>query len=57
MTGEVQMSLKMEDELDDHFMAVVANRHCPAIQIIGDLIRTARRSTLVRRQQAVNAQP
>jgi len=36
---EVQMSIKMEPELRDRFMAVAASRHRPAAQIIRDLMR------------------
>ena len=39
MTKEVQMSIKMESELRDQFMAAAANRHRPAAQIIRDLMR------------------
>lgn len=39
MAKEVQMSIKMESELRDQFMAVAANRHRPAAQIIRDLMR------------------
>jgi len=39
MAKEVQMSIKMESELRDQFMAVAANRHRPAAQIVRDLIR------------------
>ena len=39
MAKEVQMSIKMELELRDRFMAVAANRHRPAAQIVRDLIR------------------
>lgn len=39
MTKEVQMSIKMEAELHDQFMAVAAERHRPAAQIIRDLMR------------------
>ncbi|NOT68889.1 MAG: addiction module antitoxin [Methylophilaceae bacterium] len=39
MTKEVQMSIKMESELRDQFMAVAAGRHRPAAQIIRDLMR------------------
>ena len=39
MTKEVQMSFKMETDLRDQFMAVAANRHRPAAQIIRDLMR------------------
>lgn len=39
MTKEVQMSIKMEAELRDQFMAVAAERHRPAAQIIRDLMR------------------
>jgi predicted DNA-binding protein len=39
MTKEVQMSIKMETELRDRFMAVAADRHRPAAQIIRDLMR------------------
>ncbi len=39
MAKEVQMSIKMEPELRDQFMAVAASRHRPAAQIICDLMR------------------
>lgn len=39
MTKEVQMSIKMEAELRERFMAVAADRHRPAAQIIRDLMR------------------
>ena len=39
MSKEVQMSIKMEPELRDQFMAVAASRHRPAAQIIRDLMR------------------
>ena len=39
MSKEVQMSIKMEAELRDQFMAVAAGRHRPAAQIIRDLMR------------------
>ncbi len=39
MTKEVQISIKMEAELRDQFMAVAADRHRPAAQIIRDLMR------------------
>jgi predicted DNA-binding protein len=39
MTKEVQMSIKMEADLRDQFMAVAAERHRPAAQIIRDLMR------------------
>ena len=39
MTKEVQMSIKMELDLREQFMAVAANRHRPAAQIIRDLMR------------------
>ena len=39
MAKEVQMSMKMEAELRDQFMAVAADRHRPAAQIIRDLMR------------------
>lgn len=39
MTKEVQMSIKMEADLRDQFMAVAANRHRPAAQIIRELMR------------------
>lgn len=39
MAKEVQMSIKMESELRDQFMAVAAGRHRPAAQIIRDLMR------------------
>jgi predicted DNA-binding protein len=39
MTKELQMSIKMEPGLRERFMAVAANRHRPAAQIIRDLMR------------------
>lgn len=39
MSKEVQMSIKMASELRDQFMAVAADRHRPAAQIIRDLMR------------------
>lgn len=39
MSKEVQMSIKMEPELRDQFMAVAVDRHRPAAQIIRDLMR------------------
>ena len=39
MAKEVQMSIQMEPELRDQFMAVAATRHRPAAQIVRDLIR------------------
>ena len=39
MSKEVQMSIKMEPELRAQFMAVAADRHRPAAQIIRDLMR------------------
>ncbi len=39
MAKEVQMSIKMEPELHDQFIAVAAGRHRPAAQIIHDLMR------------------
>ena len=39
MTKEVQMSIKMEPELRDQFMAAAADHHRPAAQIIRDLMR------------------
>ncbi len=39
MSKEVQMSIKMEPELRDQFMAIAASRHRPAAQIIRDLMR------------------
>lgn len=39
MTKEVQMSIKMEPELRDRFMAAAADSHRPAAQIIRDLMR------------------
>ena len=39
MSKDVQMSIKMEPELRDQFMAVAARRHRPAAQIIRELMR------------------
>jgi len=40
MSKEVQMSIKMEAELRDQFMAVAASEHRPAAQILRDLMRS-----------------
>jgi len=39
MSKEVQMSIKMESELREQFMATAASRHRPAAQIVRDLMR------------------
>ena len=39
MSKEVQMSIKMEPELREQFMAIAASRHRPAAQIVRDLMR------------------
>lgn len=39
MAKDVQMSIKMEPELRDQFMAVAARRHRPAAHIIRELMR------------------
>lgn len=39
MTKNVQMSIKMESELHDQFMAAVAKVHTPAAQVIRILMR------------------
>jgi predicted transcriptional regulator len=39
MAKAMQMSIKMEPELHAEFMAVAANTHTPAAQIIRQLIR------------------
>ena len=39
MAKEVQMSINREADLRDQFMAVAADRHRPAAQIIRDLMR------------------
>ncbi len=39
MVKEVQMSIKMETELRDEFMAAAAVMHRPAAQIVRDLMR------------------
>ena len=50
MTKEVQMSIKMEAELRDQFMAVAATMHRPAAQIVRDLMRL-----YIARQETPNA--
>lgn len=40
MSKEVQMSIKMESELHDQFMAAAATMHQPASQIVRDLMRS-----------------
>lgn len=39
MAKEVQMTIKMEAELHDRFMAVAAAKHRPAAQIVRELMR------------------
>lgn len=39
MAKNVQMSIKMESELHDQFMAVVATIHTPAAQVVRQLMR------------------
>lgn len=39
MTKNVQMSIKMEAELHDQFMAAVAGTHTPAAQVVRQLMR------------------
>lgn len=39
MTNRVQMSIKMDADLHNHFMAVAAMRHRPAAQIVRALMR------------------
>ena len=51
MTKEVQMSIKMEPELRDQFMAVAATMHRPAAQIVRDLMRA-----YIARQEMPNAE-
>lgn len=40
MSKDVQMSIKMEPELRDQFMAIAATMHRPAAQIVRDLMRS-----------------
>ena len=51
MTKEVQMSIKMEPELRDQFMAAAATMHRPAAQIVRDLMRS-----YIARQEMPNAE-
>ncbi len=51
MTKEVQMSIKMEAELRDEFMAAAASMHRPAAQIVRDLMRS-----FLARQEIPNAE-
>ena len=51
MAKEVQMSIKMEQELRDQFMAVAAAVHRPAAQIMRDLMRS-----YIARQEIPNAE-
>ena len=39
MSKDVQMSIKMEPELRERFMAAAAERHRPAAQVLRDLMR------------------
>ncbi len=39
MSKNVQMSIKMEPELHDQFMAAVATTHTPAAQVVRQLMR------------------
>lgn len=50
MSKEVQMSIKMEAELRDQFMAAAATTHRPAAQIVRDLMRL-----YIARQESPNA--
>lgn len=50
MAKEVQMSIKMEAELRDRFVAVAATMHRPAAQIVRDLMRL-----YIARQETPNA--
>ena len=50
MAKDVQMSIKMEPELRDRFMAVAASTHRPAAQIVRDLMRL-----YIARQETPNA--
>ena len=50
MTKEVQMSIKMEAELRDQFVAVAATMHRPAAQIMRELMRF-----YIARQEVPNA--
>lgn len=40
MPKEVQMSIKMEPELREQFMAIAATMHRPAAQIVRELMRS-----------------
>ncbi|MDO8812186.1 MAG: hypothetical protein Q7J38_09195 [Gallionella sp.] len=51
MAKEVQMSIKMEPELRDQFMAVAVATHRPAAQIVRDLMRS-----YIARQETPNAE-
>ena len=51
MAKEVQMSIKMEPELRDQFMAVAVATHRPAAQIVRDLMRS-----YIARQEMPNAE-
>ena len=51
MSKEVQMSIKMEPELRDQFMAIAASMHRPAAQIVRDLMRS-----YIERQETPNAE-
>ena len=39
MSKEVQMSIKMEADLRDRFMAAAAGQHRPAAQVVRELMR------------------
>jgi predicted DNA-binding protein len=39
MSKSIQMSIKMEPELHDRFMAAAANTHTPAAQVLRQLMR------------------
>lgn len=51
MAKEVQMSIKMEPELRDQFMAIAISMHRPAAQIVRDLMRS-----YIQRQETPNAE-
>ena len=51
MSKEEQISIKMEAELHDQFMAVAASEHRPAAKIVRDLMRS-----YIARQELPNAE-
>lgn len=55
MSKNVQISIKMESDLRDRFMAVVATTHTPAAQVVRQLIRKFIAMHEIPNQTTINA--